>query len=70
MDRGDPLRLVDRGQVDRTVPGQEQASVTVDRREGRLVQVEPERSQALRNGCVVRGRQRRGVVDTGGQRLP
>ena len=58
----DCVRLRDRGEVDRRVPGEEEADVAVDRRARRGVQVHAQR----REGTVQRARVRRGQGGEGG----
>ena len=56
-------RLADRGQVDRVVPGEQQADVAVDRCARARGQVDPLRRQPRLEGVLVRGREWREVRD-------
>ncbi len=63
------LRIADRGQVDRLVPGEEESHVPVDRAPLRAAQLDADLLQSGLEGAVIRGGQGWGDVDARRERL-
>jgi hypothetical protein len=66
---GDRRRIADRGQVDRLIPGEEQAGVVRDDRPPVRGELQPELEEARVEGVVERRWDRRKVVDARRERL-
>jgi hypothetical protein len=54
MESRDLAGLADRGQIDRPVPGKEQANMTLDRTPRMYCELDPERVEALLQGALER----------------